>query len=395
MKEYELVCITAMHCNVQVTTTMEGLIRLINMTSNALSMVQAFDYYGAVMSVWKPPVTERSNASAISVSSSCKSVYHSWNPTDYGGGKEAEADAVVSKDNSSFTIQDAVNKAPDNSVERFVIYVKAGVYEEIVRIPPSKNNITLIGDGMDRTVITGSLKVPSLPGNVTTYSSATFAVNADGFIAKNITFENKAGSPTKQAVALRVDGDLAAFYDCSMLGHQDTLYAHTLRQYYKNCRIEGTVDFIFGNAAAVFEDCVILVRPRQENVTKASNTVTAHGRTDPAQTTGFVFRNCTVNGTQQYVEVFNAQRGAFQAYLGRPWKIYSRTVFMNSFLGKIIDAEGWMPWAGDFALDTLYYGEFRNSGPGADLSRRVNWSSVVPEANIQLYSRQCFIQSSA
>ncbi|KAH9305751.1 hypothetical protein KI387_010155 [Taxus chinensis] len=146
------------------------------------------------------------------------------------------------------SIQAAVNAAPDYSARKFVIRIKAGVYQETVRIPRSKTNLVFFGEGMERTVITGSRYVPSLPGAVTViYDSATVGVNGEGFVARDLTFENTYRGPkTHQAVALRVDSDLSAFYNCAFLSHQDTLYAHTLRQYYHNCTIQGTHDFIFG-----------------------------------------------------------------------------------------------------------------------------------------------------
>jgi pectinesterase inhibitor-like protein len=369
--------------------SMQELVTVMNFTSNALSMVDALDTYGKDMVIWRPPKTERSSK----LSSTADYSHHYNKIWDVLEVDDLVSDVTVSKDESSMSIQQAVNSAPDNSERRFVIRIKAGVYEEIVRIPPTKTNLMFVGDGMDRTVITGSMRVPSLPGVPSTYDSATVAVNADGFLARDIAFENAAGPVSQQAVALRVDSDLSAFYNCALLGHQDTLYTHTLRQFYRNCRIEGTVDFIFGNSAAIFENCLILVRPRQVNASKgSSDAVTAHGRTDPAQPTGFVFHNCTINGTEEYMKEYYSNPKIYKAYLGRPWKMYSRVIFMNSYLGEIISPEGWMPWTGDFALDTLYYGEYQNYGPGAKVSGRVPWSNQIPEINAGMYSINSFIQ---
>nr|QIR83192.1 pectin methylesterase 34 [Cunninghamia lanceolata] len=380
----------------EVGSAMEQLVTVTWLTSNALSMLDALDTYGENMVIWKPPTTERSTRSSIDGhwgNSIPNSKDYSKNIWGVLAGEDMVPNVTVSKDGSLTSIQQAVDSAPDDSEKRFVIYIKGGVYEENVRIPPKKVNVMFVGDGIDTTVITGSMSVPSLPAPVTTYGSATVAVNADGFMARDITFQNSAGPDSHQAVALRVDGDLSAFHNCAILGHQDTLYTHSLRQFYKNCRIEGTIDFIFGNSAAIFENCLILVRPRQLQAKKGwSNPVTAQGRTDPAMSTGLVFQNCIINGTEEYMRDLHENPKIYKAYLGRPWKMYSRTIFMNSFLGELISPEGWMPWNGNFALDTLYYGEYQNYGPGAKLSGRVSWSNQVPEKNVGIYSVQSFIQ---
>lgn len=212
-------------------------------------------------------------------------------------------------------------------------------------------------------------------------------------MAKALTIQNTAGPVAHQAVALRSDSDLSVFEECEFIGNQDTLYAHSLRQYYKSCRIIGNVDFIFGNSASIFQDCVILVRPRQVKPESGeNNVVTAHGRTDPAQSTGFVFFNCLINGTKEYMDLYYSKPQKHKNYLGRPWKEYSRTVFINSVLEALITPSGWMPWSGDFALKTLYYGEYGNTGPSSDMSQRVSWSSKVPPEHVSSYSVQNFIQ---
>ena len=199
--------------------------------------------------------------------------------------------------------------------------------------------------------------------------------------------------PTYQAVAFRSDSDLSFMENCEFLGNQDTLYAHSLRQYFKSCRIVGNVDFVFGNSAAVFQDCQILVKPRQENPEKgAQNVVTAQSRADPSQSTGFVFQTCSINGTQEYMALYHNNTGVHECYLGTLWKEYSRVVFINCNFQEIIVPEGWKPWTEDGALNTLYYGEFENSGPGSNTSQRVPWSSQIPKEHIYTYSIQNFIQ---
>ncbi|KAE8665302.1 putative pectinesterase/pectinesterase inhibitor 12 [Hibiscus syriacus] len=155
------------------------------------------------------------------------------------------------------TINDAINFAPNNSYDRVIIYVREGVYEENVEIPSHKTNIVLLGDGNNATFITGNRSVVD---GWTTFRSATVAVSGDGFLARDITIENSAGPAKHQAVALRVNADLVALYKCSINGYQDTLYAHSFRQFYRECDISGTIDYIFGNAAVIFQACNIISR---------------------------------------------------------------------------------------------------------------------------------------
>ncbi|KAL5698597.1 pectinesterase [Ranunculus cassubicifolius] len=271
------------------------------------------------------------------------------------------ANVVVAADGSgSFTtVMEAVLAAPDYSTSRHVIYVKKGVYKENVDIKKKKWNIMLIGDGMGATVISGNR---NFMDGWTTFRSATFAISGRGFIARDISFENTAGPEKHQAVAFRSDSDLSAFYRCGFDGYQDTLYAHSLRQFYRECRITGTIDFMFGNGAAVFQNCQIVSRKGLPN---QKNTITAHGRKDPNQSTGFSIQFCNISAASDL--------GSIPTYLGRPWKQYSRTVFMQSYMSSAVSPQGWLEWQGDFALSTLYYGEYMNYGPGAGLGSRVKW----------------------
>lgn len=202
-----------------------------------------------------------------------------------------------------------------------------------------------------------------------------------------IKFQNTAGPNASQAVAIRVESDFSVFQDCSFDGYQDTLFAHTGRQFYSNCSITGTVDFIFGNSAAVFQNCELAVRLNRPGA--FTSTITAHGRTDPGQTTGFVFQNCTVTSSPDYVPLGR------EAYLGRPWKLFSRTIFLSTFLDSTIKSTGWLPWTGDFALDSLLYGEYDSYGPGAaNASSRVPWSNQLTGDEAHYFSAENFIQGS-
>ncbi|CAH8360227.1 unnamed protein product [Eruca vesicaria subsp. sativa] len=374
----------------QVGETMSFLDGLIHVTSNALSMMVALDNFGDDVASWTPPATERDGF---------------WEKTGPGLGSDTgtlgfpsglKEDVTVCKDGkcSYETVQDAVNAAPDNNdgARKFVIRISEGVYEEIVRVPFEKKNVVFIGDGMGKTVITGSLNAV-MPG-MTTYNTPTVGVLGDGFMARDITFQNTAGPDSHQAVAFRSDSDFSLLENCEFLGNQDTLYAHGLRQFYKKCRIQGNIDFIFGNSASVFQDCEILVAPRQVNPEKGEkNAITAHGRIDPSQSTGFVFLNCLINGTEEYMKLYKANPKVHINFLGRPWKEFSRTVFIGCDMEALITPDGWSPWGGDFALQTLYYGESKNTGLGSDRSQRVSWSSEIPEEYVHVYSVSNFLQA--
>ncbi|XP_031484777.1 pectinesterase-like [Nymphaea colorata] len=273
---------------------------------------------------------------------------------------------VAQDGTGNFTaIGDAVAAAPNISDPNggyFVIYVAAGVYREYVSIDKRKKNIMMVGDGINQTIITGNRSVGD---GWTTFNSATLAVVGQGFVGIGFTVQNTAGPAKGQAVAVRNGADTSTFYQCSFEGYQDTLYTHSMRQFYRECDVYGTVDFIFGNAAVVFQDSNLYARlplPGQANM------FTAQGRTDPNQNTGTSIINCSVLAAPDL-----AADGKTQSYLGRPWKEYSRTVYMHSFIDGLIDPTGWSPWSGDFALSTLYYGEYGNRGPGSDTSKRVQW----------------------
>ncbi|KAL3521430.1 hypothetical protein ACH5RR_019579 [Cinchona calisaya] len=276
------------------------------------------------------------------------------------------ANVVVAQDGSGNyrTIKAALDAAAKRSGNgRFVIHVKRGTYKENLEIGYGMNNIMLVGDGLRNTIITGSR---SVGGGFTTFSSATVAVTGDGFIAQGITFRNTAGPQNHQAVALRSESDHSVFYRCSFEGYQDTLFVHSQRQFYKECYIYGTVDFIFGNAAVVFQNCMIYVRRPMKN---QQNAITAQGRTDPNQNTGISIHNSRVMAASDLSPVV----GSFKTYLGRPWKQFSRTVFVQTYLDSLVDPAGWLEWDGNLGLNTLYFGEYKNSGPGSSTSRRVRW----------------------
>ncbi|CAM8983403.1 unnamed protein product [Rhodiola kirilowii] len=264
------------------------------------------------------------------------------------------------------TITDAVNAVPNNTQAGngyFLIYVTAGVYEENVLIAKNKRYLMMIGDGINQTVVTGNRSVVD---GWTTFNSATFAVTATGFVMVNMTIRNTAGAAKHQAVALRSGADLSAFYSCSFEAYQDTLYTHSLRQFYRDCDVYGTVDFIFGNAAVVLQNCNLYPRLPMSG---QFNAITAQGRTDPNQNTGTSIHSCNIVASPELA----ASSGGTKTFLGRPWKEYSRTVYMQSYMDDSVDPSGWNKWNEDFALSTLFYAEYDNNGPGSVTDGRVSW----------------------
>ncbi|CAK9180022.1 unnamed protein product [Ilex paraguariensis] len=280
-------------------------------------------------------------------------------------GGSGDSYLVVAQDGSGDfgTINEAIEAASKREwMGRFLIYVKEGNYNEYVQIDGNVKNITMVGDGIGKTIVTGNKHAG---GNTTTFRTATFAVTGDGFIARDITFRNTAGPSNGQAVALRSGSDFSVFYKCSFEGYQDTLYVHSSRQFYRECNISGTVDFIFGNAVVIFQNCSIYVR----RPLRSTNTITAQNRSDPHQNTGIVIHNSEVLASEELNPVLTTVR----TYLGRPWGNYSRTVVLKTYLGSLIDPAGWSKWDDNTNVNELYYGECNNSGPGSSTAKRVQW----------------------
>ncbi|PAN40371.1 hypothetical protein PAHAL_7G310000 [Panicum hallii] len=296
--------------------------------------------------------------------------------------------AVVAQDGSGGfkTITAAINAVPKTYKGRYVIYVKAGTYKEYVTVPKNMANVFMYGDGPTRTVVTGD---KSNTGGFATIATRTFSAEGNGFICKNMGFVNTAGPDGHQAVALHVQGDMSVFFNCRFEGYQDTLYVHANRQFFRNCEVLGTVDFIFGNSAALFQNCLVTVR--KPGISQ-SNMVTAHGRTDPNMPTGIVLQSCRIVPEQALFP----DRLKVASYLGRPWKEYARTVIMESTIGDLIKPEGWSEWMGDFGLKTLYYAEYGNSGPGAGTSKRINWPGyrgIIGQAEATQFTPGVFIDA--
>jgi pectinesterase len=288
---------------------------------------------------------------------------------------------VVSQDGAGDfkTIQAAVNAVRDHSEARAVIRVKAGTYREKLVIPSWKKNITLIGESKEKTIITGAdFSGKDFPGGdftknpkYSTYTSYTVLVQANDCQLRNLTIENTAGR-VGQAVALATESDRLEVIDCNILGNQDTLYtAKSGRNYFKNCFIAGTTDFIFGEATVLFDHCTIK--------SLADSYITA-ASTTKYQRFGYVFFDCNLIAAEEATKVF----------LGRPWRPYARTVFINTTMDKHIVPEGWDPWKGDNMFPekekTTFYAEYNSTGQGGNVANRIGWSRQLSKEQVAEYT---------
>lgn len=264
------------------------------------------------------------------------------------------------------TLQEAINACKVFPDGRITIYLKPGIYREKVEVYSWTNKISLLGEDAATTII--SFDDYSGKGSHNTFTSYTVKVMGDDFYAENITFENAAG-PVGQAVALHVEGDRCVFKNCRFLGNQDTIYTggDSSRQYFSHCYIEGTTDFIFGAATAVFEDCTIHSK-KNSYITAAS--------TPEGKPYGYVFLNCKLTATPEATKV----------YLGRPWRNNAKTVFINCELGEHILPEGWHNWSKPDAEKTTFYAEYNSTGKGSNTAARVSWSHQLTKKERQRYS---------
>lgn len=284
-------------------------------------------------------------------------------------------DYIVARDGSGdfSKIQDVIDAIPHLRKGRTTVFIKNGIYKEKIIIPTTKVNISFIGEDVNETIITYddyASKENKFGETLGTSGSSSIYIYGSGFEAENITFSNTSGE-IGQAVAVRVDGDQVVFRNCKFLGYQDTLYPHgeVSRQYYKNCYIEGTVDFIFGWSTAVFDSCHIhCIRGGGGFITAAS--------TLEETKYGFVFRNCKLTGVGTEANY----------YLGRPWRPHAKTVFLNCNLGSHIRPEGWHNWNKPDAEKSSFYAEYGNTGPGSDISKRVKWMHHLDKKQADLYT---------
>ncbi|MFC0876745.1 pectinesterase family protein [Saccharicrinis sp. FJH2] len=288
--------------------------------------------------------------------------------------KTAAADKyemVVAQDGSGdfSTIQEAIDATKAFPPQRITIFIKNGIYNEKVRVPSWNNKLSLIGESAEHTIITYDDFFRKIDrGRNSTFMTYTLLVEADDFYAENLTIINSAGQ-VGQAVALHVEGNRCTFKNCKIKGNQDTLYAagQNSKQYYDSCYIEGTTDFIFGAATAVFNACTI------HNL---SNSYITAASTPQGRIYGYVFMNCKIT----------AEPNVKSAYLGRPWRPYAKVVFMNCDLGHHIASAGWKQWSNKENLTTTYYAEYNNSGSGANASERVSWSHQLSNKEAKKYT---------
>lgn len=282
-------------------------------------------------------------------------------------------DFIVDKngDGDFTTVQEAFNAVPDFRKNRTTIFVRNGTYKEKLVLSASKTNVSLIGENVETVLLTYddfASKKNRFGEEMGTTGSTSFYIFGDGFTAQDITFENSSG-PVGQAVAVRINGDMVAFRNCRFLGNQDTLYPHgeNSRQYYRDCYVEGTVDFIFGWSTALFEDCTIFC--------KGKGYITAPSTLKETEF-GFVFLDCRITGTAPENSV----------YLGRPWRPYGKSVFIRCEIENIIRPEGWHNWNKEENEKTAYFAEFGNSGKGAGIKDRVGWSHLLTEVEAEMYT---------
>lgn len=290
-----------------------------------------------------------------------------------------KADVTVAKDGSGNvkTINEAIEKVPLNNTKRFTIFIKKGVYDEQVRIPANKPYISLIGESRDTTIL--SFDINNKRAGTTSAAYATY-IGGHDFHAENVTFRNSfdfkanAAQGGSQAVAVLSEGDRLVFKNCRFLGWQDTLYAKNGRQYFEDCYIEGHVDFIFGQATAVFENCIIH--------SKGDGYIAAPMRFSDKETSGFVFNNSKLTGA-------NIEKGVF---LARPWRAFGRTVFLNTEMDAHIRAEGWNNWGKAENEKTAYFAEFNSKGAGAKPESRVKWIHQLSKNESKQFETENFLK---
>jgi pectinesterase len=279
------------------------------------------------------------------------------------GTLAAQTNLVVAADGSGQfkTVQAAIMAVPSGSSNNpVIIHIKPGVYKELIYIQHEKCFFRLIGESAANTILSFDLYagITNAEGKpIGTFKTPSTTIDADDFTAENITFENSAG-PVGQALAIRVDGDRATFRHCRFLGWQDTILLNRGRQYFEDCYICGHVDFIFGAATAWFEKCHINCL-RNGYITAASTPVD--------QPFGFVFSHCRITGEKPDV----------RTYLGRPWRIYASTIFLNTQMSGVVRPEGWYDWKKPEAHKTARYAEYDSSGAGASPKTRVDWAKQL------------------
>ncbi|KAL0926106.1 hypothetical protein M5K25_004496 [Dendrobium thyrsiflorum] len=289
---------------------------------------------------------------------------------------------LVSKDGSgdSKTVQGAIDMVPDGNKERVKIYIAPGVYREQVFVPITKPYISFIGNQNAETVISWDLRASDRDSHgraIGTSASATVAIESDYFCANGITFENTApaaqsGASGMQAVALRLAGDKALIYRCKILSSQDTLFDQIGRHYFYECYIQGSIDFIFGNARSLYKECTL------HAVAASYGAITASQRNSASENSGFSLNSCKLSGTGMI-------------YLGRAWGKYARVIYSYCQLDGIVLPQGWNDWGDASRQKTVWFGQFNCSGRGADMSNRVPWARSLTYEEAKPFLDQYYI----
>ena len=270
------------------------------------------------------------------------------------------------------TVQAAFNSIPAGNKTATTIFIKKGVYKEKLVLDSTRKMLTLVGEDEFNTVLTyddHTGKVSSHGDTINTRSSYSLLIKADDFSAMNITFQNDAGFNAGQAVAVESDGDRALFISCRFIGFQDVLFTNNehSRQYYKDCYIEGTTDFIFGTATAWFQRCHIHSK-KNSHVTAAA--------TPQQHSFGYVFYDCVLTG----------DTSVHSASLGRPWRPFAAVAYIHCYMGEHIRPDGWSNWNSTDNYRTARYSEYKNYGPSAEVARRVSWTKQLTDEEILQYT---------
>ncbi|KAL6541679.1 hypothetical protein OROGR_011165 [Orobanche gracilis] len=276
------------------------------------------------------------------------------------------------------TISDAVRSVPDGNTRRVVISIGPGNYTEKIKVGRGKRFVTLYGDPSDMpTLVYGGTAA-----EYGTVDSATLIVEADYFSGVNLKVVNSAARPDgvrkgAQAEALRISGDGASFYNCKFYGYQDTVCDDKGRHLFKDCYIEGTVDFIFGSGKSLYLNSEIHVIPGDPTAT-----ITAQARSDADEASGFVFVHCKVTGN------------GGTAYLGRSWFPDARVVYAYSEMSDVVNPQGWFDNNRPKTDRTVYFGEYKNRGPGSNFDKRVSFAKKLSDAEVKQFLSLAFVEGS-
>lgn len=290
------------------------------------------------------------------------------------GSASAQKKVIVAKNGirDFSTVQEALDAVPSGNTKAFVIYIKKGVYKEPLVVDARKSFVVLMGEEKDSTILTfdnhAGTRLPN-GDTLNTWTCASTVVYANDFTASNLTFSNTAGFTAGQAVGLRIEGNRAVIANCNIIGNQDILFlsGSGVKHYFKNCYIEGTTDFIFGAATAVFKNCHIHSKKNSHVTAASTNSIIPYG---------FVFFDCKLTSDSSINKVS----------LGRPWSPTASVTYINCWMDKHIISEGWNNWKNPANELTARFAEYNSTGPGANSDARVKWSKQLTEEEAKKYT---------